>query len=136
LSRFDWRCAAGSLGRQMSRGPPATARNAPTVDLKLIYAGNGDQWPETNQIVAVHYDAYLPNGTKWDSSRKRGKPLRFRLGTGQVIPGIDLGVKQMCLNQRVRLHIPPALAYGETGFPGRVPPNTGIEFDLELVEIV
>eukprot|EP00966_Prymnesium_polylepis_P228179 5280784-Prymnesium_polylepis.1 len=120
----------------MAGRPTIAPVGGPTVDLKLIYAGNGDQWPEKNQIVAIHYDAYLSNGVMWDSSRQRGKPLRFRLGTGQVIPGIDAGVKQMCLNQRVRLHIPPSLAYGEKGFPGRVPPHTGIEFDLELVEIV
>ena len=115
--------------------PPKQSKEE-TVDLKIIYAGNGNQWPQQSQIVAVHYVAYLPDGTEWDSSRKRGKPLRFRLGTGQVIPGLDAGVKQMCLGQHVRLFIPPALAYGEKGFPGRVPPSTSIEFDLELVEIV
>jgi len=108
----------------------------PPLNIKLIHAGDGLHYPRQTQIVAVHYDAFLPNGTQWDSSRKRGKPLRFRLGIGQVIRGIDAGVQQMSLNERVRLQIPAEHAYGERGFPGRVPANTPIEFDLELVEIV
>ena len=119
-----------------TRSSAAPAKRGPEVELKILYAGNGNMWPQHSQIVAVHYDAYLPDGTSWDSSRKRGKPLRFRLGTGQVIPGLDQGIALMCLSQRVRMHIPPELGYGEKGFPGRVPPNSGIEFDLELVEIV
>ena len=122
---------------------PSSARSAPSapnrahdLDIKMIHAGDGCNYPQQSQIVAVHYEAFLPDGKRWDSSRRRGKPLRFRLGNGQVIRGIDAGVKQMSLNERVRLNIPASLAYGTRGFPGRVPPNTDIEFDIELVEIV
>ena len=72
----------------------------------------------------------------WDSSRKRGVPLRFRLGHGQVITGLDQGIMQLSVGERVRLTIPSELAYGERGFPGLVPPDTDLEFDLELLEVV
>ena len=72
----------------------------------------------------------------WDSSRKRGRPLRFRLGAGQVIPGLDEGILQMSCGMRARITIPSELAYGERGFPGLVPPNTSVDFDVELIEIV
>ena len=65
--------------------------------IKMLRAGDSDGYPSTAQSVAVHYDAYLPDGKLWDSSRKRGRPLRFRLGVGQVIPGLDEGVAQVCL---------------------------------------
>ena len=99
-------------------------------------AGDSENYPQKAQSVAVHYDAYLPNGTLWDSSRRRERPLRFRVGAGQVIPGLDEGVSQLSVGSRARVKIPPAMAYGERGFPGLVPPNTTVEFDLEVLELV
>ena len=106
------------------------------VSIRLIRAGDATSYPQKSQSVAIHYDAYLPNGTMWDSSRKRGRPLRFRLGVNQVIKGLDECVSQMSMGMRARVTIPGNLAYGERGFPGLVPPNTAIDFDLELLEIV
>ena len=107
-----------------------------SVSIRLIRAGDTTSYPQASQSVAIHYDAYLPNGTMWDSSRKRGRPLRFRLGVNQVIKGLDETVMQMSMGMRARVTIPSTLAYGERGFPGLVPPNTAIDFDLELLEIV
>ena len=110
--------------------------HAEKLNLKMIKAGDTENYPQVSQSVAVHYDAYLPDGKMWDSSRKRGRPLRFRLGAGQVVPGLDGAVLQLSLGMRARVTIPPELAYGERGFPGLVPPNTNIDFDIELLEIV
>ena len=107
-----------------------------SVSIRLIRAGDTTSYPQTSQSVAIHYDAYLGNGSAWDSSRKRQKPLRFRVGTGQVIPGLDEGVKQLSLGERARLTVPASWAWGERGFPGRVPPNTDVVFELELIELV
>ena len=97
----------------------------------MLRAGDEtDSYPNQSQSVAVHYDAYLPDGKMWDSSRKRNRPLRFRLGVGQVIPGLDEGVAQLSRGARARISIPPELAYGARGFPGLVPPNTVITYDL------
>ena len=122
------RCSAR---RTMAASDPGSS-----VSIRLIRAGDTTSYPQTSQSVAIHYDAYLPNGTMWDSSRKRGRPLRFRLGVNQVIKGLDETVMQMSMGMRARVTIPSTLAYGERGFPGLVPPNTAIDFDLELLEIV
>ena len=106
------------------------------VEITVLNAGDGTHFPQQGQIVSIHYDAFLADGTTWDSTRKRSKPLRFRLGMGQVIAGLDDGVKQLSLTERSRLTIPSSQAYGKRGFPGLVPPDTDLVFDVELVEIV
>jgi FKBP-type peptidyl-prolyl cis-trans isomerase len=115
----------------------ALAHNHTTsgVSIKMLRAGDSDNYPQPSQSIAVHYDAYA-NGRMWDSSRRRGRPLRFRLGTGQVIAGLDEAIRQLSCGQRARVTIPHQLAYGEQGFPGLVPPNTDVEFDIEILEIV
>ena len=80
------------------------------VTITLVRAGDGENYPRRSQSVAIHYDAFLANGAEWDSSRRRGKPLRFRVSSGQVIPGLDHGVMQMSVGELVRLRVPAELA--------------------------
>ena len=68
-----------------------------------------------------HTAGTLTNGTKFDSSRDRGKPFKFKLGAGQVIKGWDEGVAQMSVGQRAKLTCSPDYAYGERGYPGVYP---------------
>lgn len=62
-----------------------------------------------------------------------GKPFRFKLGAEQVIPGLDVGVSQLSVGERAKMTIPAHLAYGERGFPGLIPPNSDLIFDIELI---
>jgi len=100
----------------------------------MVKEGSGVQ-PESGKQVFVHYTGYLNDGSIFDSSVERGQPLPFTLGTGQVIKGWDEGVALLKVGGKARLIIPYGLAYGEKGYPGLIPPNATLTFDVELVDV-
>jgi len=105
------------------------------VDVQTISPGDGSTYPKTGQTVVVHYTGTLDDGTKFDSSRDRGKPFKFRIGKGEVIKGWDQGVAQMSVGQRAKLICSPDFAYGSKGHPGIIPPNSTLTFDVELIRL-
>jgi len=90
--------------------------------------------PKPNNMVKVHYDGYLTNGTKFDSSYDRGEPIEFKLGVRQVIPGWDEGLQLLKKGEKARFIIPPDLSYNERA-AGPIPPYSILIFDVELVDI-
>ncbi|MEB2310749.1 MAG: FKBP-type peptidyl-prolyl cis-trans isomerase [Sorangiineae bacterium] len=87
------------------------------------------------QRVTVHYTGTLTNGSKFDSSRDRGRGFTFTLGAGEVIRGWDDGVAGMLVGGVRKLTIPPELGYGARGFPPVIPPNSTLLFEVELLEV-
>jgi FKBP-type peptidyl-prolyl cis-trans isomerase len=109
---------------------------ATTADgLTLIETGVGEPGAQNGDIVWVNYTGTLKDGTKFDSSLDHpdAEPIRFTLGQGQVIKGWDEGIKGMKVGEKRTLVIPASLGYGAAGSPPKIPGNSELHFDVELV---
>jgi len=95
--------------------------------------GSGKK-PTDGQTVVAHYKGYLEDGTVFDSSYDRNKPFEFPIGKGRVIKGWDEGFADMNVGSKRTLIIPPELGYGERNM-GKIPPNSILIFDVELLEV-
>jgi FKBP-type peptidyl-prolyl cis-trans isomerase FkpA len=127
-------CSKKEKEKEVATTDPKTASSGGLL-IEELKVGSGDVATK-GKTVSVHYTGTLTNGTKFDSSRDRGQPLEFPLGTGMVIKGWDQGIEGMRIGGRRKLTIPPALAYGERGTPGGpIPPNATLVFDVELVGV-
>ena len=104
------------------------------LEIETVEEGDGAE-ANAGQRIRVHYTGKLEDGSVFDSSRDRGQPFSFILGRGQVIPGWDIGVRGMKEGGKRKLTIPPELAYGSQGRPPKIPPNSTLIFDVELVEV-
>ena len=112
----------------------AMTRTASGLYLQDLQVGSGDE-AVAGTTVSVHYEGWLPNGTKFDSSRDRNEAFGFQLGVGFVILGWDEGVVGMRVGGIRKLVIPPHLAYGEAGVPPTIPANATLVFDIELLDV-
>jgi len=108
--------------------------NPNELKIEELAAGNGPE-AKSGQTVKVHYTGWLTSGKKFDSSLDRGDPFEFKLGAGQVIKGWDQGVVGMKVGAKRKLTIPPELAYGQRGFPGAIPPNSTLIFEVQLLGV-
>ncbi len=101
---------------------------------KILQNGDGKK-AEKGKGVSVHYKGQLLDGTVFDSSYTRKKPIDFTLGIGQVIPGWDEGIQLLKVGDKARLVIPSHLAYGSQGAGGVIPPDATLIFDVELMDV-
>jgi FKBP-type peptidyl-prolyl cis-trans isomerase FklB len=124
-----------------SEGAAFLANNAKKAGVKstasglqyeVVKEGKGAK-PKATDVVRVHYEGKLVDGTVFDSSRQRGQPIEFPLN--RVIPGWTEGLQLMPVGSRYKFIIPANLGYGEEG-AGPIPPNAVLLFDVELIDIV
>jgi peptidylprolyl isomerase len=86
-------------------------------------------------LLIVHYEGFLEDGTKFDSSVDKGRPFQCVIGTGRVIKGWDIGMMGMKEGGKRKLYIPSHLAYGERQIGSLIPAHSNLLFDIELIEV-
>lgn len=124
------RSPAASGPTKVTGAPTKTPTGLEYWDVKV---GTGAE-AQNGQSVKVQYTGWLTNGKKFDSS-VGGPPFSFKIGAGNVIKGWDEGVAGMKIGGKRQLRIPTDLAYGQKGYPGVIPPNSTLIFDVELVGV-
>ncbi len=102
------------------------------LQYKVLRSGNGKK-PKATDSVTVNYEGRLIDGTVFDSSYKRGKPVTFPLNG--VIKGWTEGLQLMPVGSKYRFFLPSKLAYGARGTGGIIGPNATLIFDVELLSI-
>src|ERR1700683_1311342 len=134
------------LAQSAARKSAASSTNSPTkvtgdgvkTDSGLIYwdirVGNGAEAKEGSH-VRVHYTGWLTSGKKFDSSVDAGKPFDFTIRNGEGIKGWEIDVGRMKVGGKRQLRIPPALGYGAQGYPGAIPANATLIFDVQLLNV-
>lgn len=86
--------------------------------------------------LKYHYNATLMDGTVLDSTHQYGKTYNIVLESGQVVMGMDIGLRDMCVGEKRTVVIPPHLGYGEAGVEGEVPGSAVLVFEIELLELI
>lgn len=102
------------------------------LQYEVLKKAEGDQ-PKATDVVSVHYEGKLTDGSVFDSSIERGSPIE--LPVSGVIPGWVEGLQLMHVGEKYKLYIPSELAYGEQSPTPAIPANSVLVFELELLEI-
>ena len=86
-------------------------------------------------LITVHYEGYLEDGKKFESSKDQGRPFSFVIGSKKVIQGWDQGLMGMKEGGKRTLFVPAHLAYGEREIAGKIPANSNLIFHVEMIEV-
>ncbi len=111
---------------------PGAVKTPSGLRYVVIKEGQGTASPKMGQTVTAHYNGTLMNGKMFDSSIVRNEPIRFKVG--QMIEGWNEALLTMHKGEKRQLIIPPELGYGVQGYPGVIPPNSYLIFDIELLD--
>jgi len=106
-------------------------KTASGIVIRMITAGTGAS-PTAADVVKVHYEGKLIDGSVFDSSIKRNEPAEFPLGA--VVPCWTEALQLMKKGGRSQVVCPPALAYGDRGSPPVIPPGATLSFEVELLD--
>jgi peptidylprolyl isomerase len=134
--------AASSKNEDVNTNPVKSASSGSTAEMKttasglkyqVMKQGTGTVSPKATDTVKVHYHGTLLDGTVFDSSVQRGEPISFPLN--RVIPGWTEGLQLMKVGDKFKFVIPPNLAYGPDSPSSKIPPNSTLVFEVELLAI-
>ncbi|KAL3938992.1 MAG: hypothetical protein SGBAC_006205 [Bacillariaceae sp.] len=92
--------------------------------------------PKAGDVVKVHCETSLEDGSPVDSTRERKQPLKFQVGSGDVIKGLEVAVQRMQVGQLVEVIVPHIYAYGTRGRMPEIRPEATIVLKIELLEII
>ena len=95
-----------------------------------LSAGNGPE-AKRGKMVGIYYEGRLQSNNKKFDATLSGKPFKFRLGHGEVIRGLDLGLEGMKVGGKRQLTVPANMGYGDQGVPPDIPPKSMLVFDIE-----
>lgn len=124
---------AGQAYLHINAQKPGVMVTASGLQYEILSKGDGKSPGPTSNVV-THYHGTFTNGDMFDSSIERDQPATFPVN--RVIAGWTEALQMMQEGDTYRLVIPPNLAYGERGAGDRIPPNSVLIFDVELIEVV
>ena len=126
------KAATEKVEKEIENRYPNATKTSTGLRYIVLKEGSGADSPKMGQSVTVHYQGELLNGKVFDSSLIREKPATFRVG--QVIDGWNEALQSMKKGEKRLLIIPPELGYGEYGYPGVIPPDSYLIFNVELLD--
>jgi FKBP-type peptidyl-prolyl cis-trans isomerase FklB len=136
----DAKAARAELAKEnLTKGEKYRAENAKRdgvtvlkngLQYEVLAPGNGEH-PKAEDKVEVHYTGKLIDGTVFDSSHARGKPVQFNLNG--VVPGFREALTRMMPGAKWQVVMPPELAYGEKGAGKKIGPNETLTFEIEYI---
>lgn len=129
-AKANLQAANDFLAKNKSRAGVKTTSSG--LQYEVVQKGFSSNKPKATDKVKVHYHGTLPDGTVFDSSVQRGQPVEFPLNG--VIPGWTEGLQLMAVGDKFKFYIPPGLAYGPRP-AGKIPPNSALVFEVELLAV-
>jgi FKBP-type peptidyl-prolyl cis-trans isomerase FklB len=104
------------------------------LQYKVLTKGSGLYHPAVGTSCSCHYSGQLMDGTVFDSSYERGEPTSF--APNQVIKGWTEAMQLMVEGDKWELYIPSELAYGDRGSPPKIPGDSMLIFQMEILKVI